>query len=219
MKERRGEDIADTWTRELGVLRSISGFAGHMAATWRFYAGLADSFQWEEATTSRPASRRCWCASRSASSARSSRGTARSASWPTRARPALIAGCTVVIKASPEAPAVGLYPRRDLRADRLPPKAWSTSSPPTARCPSGWSSTPGSTRSASPARPRPAGASPRSAASASRACTLELGGKSPAVILDDYDLDLAAEQIAATRHAHRPGLLVAHPADRHPQAP
>src|SRR5579864_5781113 len=46
--EKRGDDLADTWTRESGVLRSISGFASYMAATWRFYAGLAETFQWEE---------------------------------------------------------------------------------------------------------------------------------------------------------------------------
>ena len=48
-------------------------------------------------------------------------------------------------------------------------RACSTSSPPTARCPSCSCATRASTRSPSPARPRPGGASRRSAASASRA--------------------------------------------------
>ena len=44
---------------------------------------------------------------------------------------------------------------------------------------------------ASPARPRPAARSAPSAASCSSACTLELGGKSAAIVLDDADLAAA----------------------------
>ena len=49
-------------------------------------------------------------------------------------------------------------------------------------------------------------------------CTLELGGKSAAVILDDMDIPTAAATLASRRvHADRPGLLLAHPDRGHPE--
>ena len=50
-------------------------------------------------------------------------------------------------------------------------------------------------------------------------CTLELGGKSAAVILDDVDIATAAKTLAARRvPPDRPGLLVADPDRRQPRA-
>ena len=71
---------------------------------------------------------------------------------------------------------------------------------------------------ASPAAPRPAARSAPSAASSSSACTLELGGKSAAIILDDADLDDAIPDADAGRdHEQRPGLRGPDPHPRPPQ--
>ena len=129
--------------------------------------------------------------------------------------PALLAGCTVILKASPEAPgeayvmaeiaeAVGLPPGvlnvvtadrevsellvRDPRVDKI----------------TFTGSTAAGRQIASICGERIA------------RCTLELGGKSAAVILDDMDLATAAA-IAGPRRVlpHRPGLLVADEDRRH----
>src|SRR4029079_3555910 len=50
---KRADAFADTWTRESGVLNSIAKRAVlGPAHTFRFNAGLADTFEWEEPYTS-----------------------------------------------------------------------------------------------------------------------------------------------------------------------
>jgi acyl-CoA reductase-like NAD-dependent aldehyde dehydrogenase len=105
----RAEDLGQMWPRESGVLHSIAQYAGPGAAgTFGYYAGLADTFPFEEpaAPTSggefglivrepvgvvgaivpwnAPLSLICY-----------------------KVAPALLAGCTVVLKSSPEAPGEG----------------------------------------------------------------------------------------------------------------
>ena len=58
---------------------------------------------------------------------------------------------------------------------------------------SGPSSIDAATTSASPARPRPAGTSPEQCAERLIGCSLELGGKNPLLVLDDADVDRAAD--------------------------
>ena len=80
-------------------------------------------------------------------------------------------------------------PRRSTRpASR---RASSTSSPPAARSASTWSRIRASTRSPSPAAPRPAARSRPSCGERLRRVTLELGGKSAAIVLDDAELAAA----------------------------
>src|SRR5262249_16601451 len=46
---KRADALADTWTRESGVLHAIANRAVFgPAATFRYHAGLADTFEWEE---------------------------------------------------------------------------------------------------------------------------------------------------------------------------
>ena len=103
---------------------------GWSAGTFDLYAGLADTFDWEE--TARPAARgsASWCGSRWAWSAPSSPGTSRSG-YQLQDRSALLAGCTVILKSSPEAPGegyllaevaeeIGLPPGRDQCGHRRP---------------------------------------------------------------------------------------------------
>ena len=121
--------------------------------------------------------------------------------------PALAAGATVVVKPAPETP-LDCHPagrgdsrrraahgrrehrRRRARGRRVP------GAPPRRR----------QGRLHRQHRGRPPHRR-RSAASSSSACTLELGGKSAAIILDDADLDIDHLRPAARRdHEQRPGL-------------
>src|ERR1700722_95402 len=48
----RSADLAQVWPREAGALYSIAEYAAEGAAqTWEYYAGLADTFAWEERAT------------------------------------------------------------------------------------------------------------------------------------------------------------------------
>ena len=144
----------------------------------------------------RAASSGCSSASRSAWSARSSRGTRRVALICHKIGPALLAGCTVVLKSSPEAPGRGLRVRGGRRADR--PAAGRAQR--RHRRPRGLRAararSAASTRSRSPARPPPAGGSRRSAASASPAARSSSAASRRRSILDDMDLATAAATLA-----------------------
>ena len=192
----RAEDIGQIWPRESGVLQVIAkhGAAG-IAGAFDYYAGLARTFPFEE-------------------KARPSQGVfgllvrepvgVVGAIIPWNApiglitykiAPALLAGCTVVLKCSPEAPgdayvvaeiaeAIGLPAGvlnvvtadrevsellvRDARVDKI----------------TFTGSTAAGRRIASICGERIA------------RCTLELGGKSAALILDDMDLNEAAGTLA-----------------------
>ena len=78
---------------------------------------------------------------------------------------------------------------------RAAARASSTSSPATAARAPRWSSTPGSTRSRSPARPRWARRSSAQLAGTGKRLTLELGGKAANIVFDDCALDQAVEGI------------------------
>ena len=88
--------------------------------------------------------------------------------------------------------ALGAAPRRARVRGRLSRTASSTSSPASARRPAPRSPRiPTSTRSRSPARPRSASSSCRPPPGNLKKVSLELGGKSPNIVLADADLDLA----------------------------
>jgi acyl-CoA reductase-like NAD-dependent aldehyde dehydrogenase len=192
----RSEEIGQIWPRESGVLHRVARYAGAGAAhTFDFYAGLADTFDWEhEAKPSQPGFGLLvrepvgvvgaiipWNAPMGLIS--------------NKIAPALIAGCTVVLKSSPEAPGeaylvaevaeeIGLPPGvlnvltadrdvsellvRDPRIDKI----------------TFTGSTVAGRRIASLCGERIA------------RVTLELGGKSAAVVLDDADLDTTAATLA-----------------------
>jgi aldehyde dehydrogenase (NAD+) len=195
--QKRAEDIGQIWPRESGVLHfiataSVAGAAG----TYEYYAGLADTYPFEE--EAKPS-----MGGQFGLLVREPVGVV-GAIIPWNAplglitykiAPALLAGCTVILKASPEAPgeayvmaevaqAVGLPPGvlnvvtadrevsellvRDPRVDKI----------------TFTGSTAAGRRIASICGERIA------------RCTLELGGKSAAVILDDMDLATAATTLA-----------------------
>jgi acyl-CoA reductase-like NAD-dependent aldehyde dehydrogenase len=195
--EKRAEDVGQIWPRESGVLHFIAKASVPGAArTYDYYAGLADTFPFEE--EAQPS-----MGGKFGLMVREPVGVV-GAIIPWNAplslitykiAPALIAGCTVVLKASPEAPgeayvmaeiaeAVGLPPGvlnvvtadrevsellvRDPRVDKI----------------TFTGSTAAGRRIASLCGERIA------------RCTLELGGKSAAVILDDMDLATAAASLS-----------------------
>jgi aldehyde dehydrogenase (NAD+) len=195
--ENHTEDLGQIWPRESGVLHAVAkGSVAGASGTFNYYAGLAQTFPFEE--EARPSG-----GGKFGLLVREPVGVV-GAIIPWNAplglitykiAPALLAGCTVILKASPEAPgeayviaeiaeAVGLPPGvlnvvtadrevsellvRDPRVDKI----------------TFTGSTAAGRRIASLCGERIA------------RCTLELGGKSAAVILDDMDLTAAATTLA-----------------------
>ncbi len=194
---RRGAEVGQIWPRESGVLHGIaSGAAEGAARTFEYYASLADTYPFEE-------------------EARPTRGgefgllvrepvgvVGAIIPWngplgliSNKVAPALLAGCTEILKCSPEAPGEGYLiaeiaeevglPKgvlnvltadrevsellvRDPRVDKI----------------TFTGSTAAGRRIASICGERIA------------RCTLELGGKSAAVVLDDIDLQTVADTIS-----------------------
>jgi acyl-CoA reductase-like NAD-dependent aldehyde dehydrogenase len=194
---KRAEDVGQIWPRESGVLHLIAkGSVAGAAKSFDYYAGLAGTFPFEE--EAQPSA-----GGKFGLIVREPVGVV-GAIIPWNAplglitykiAPALLAGCTIILKASPEAPgeayvmaeiaeAVGLPPGvlnvvtadrevsellvRDSRVDKI----------------TFTGSTAAGRRIASLCGERIA------------RCTLELGGKSAAVILDDMDLAKAAATLA-----------------------
>jgi aldehyde dehydrogenase (NAD+) len=111
--------------------------------------------------------------------------------------PALVAGCTIILKASPEAPTALLAMAEAIEAAGLPPGVFNLLtadrevSERLVRHPgvdkiSFTGSTAAGQRIASICGERIA------------RCSLELGGKSPAILLDDYDIELCAKAVAGS---------------------
>ena len=193
----RSELLGQVWPRESGVLHSIArGVAENAAGTFDYYAGLADTFPFEErAQPSRPGFGLL---------VREPVGVVGAiVPWngplaliTYKIAPALIAGCTVVIKSAPEAPADGYIVAEAAEAAGLPPGVLNVVtadrevSELLVRDPridkiAFTGSTAAGRRIASLCGERIA------------RFTLELGGKSAAVILDDADLEAAASAIAS----------------------
>ncbi|MGO8863781.1 MAG: aldehyde dehydrogenase [Acidimicrobiales bacterium] len=192
----RSEEIGQIWPRESGVLQRVAKYAGAGAAhTFAFYAGLADAFDWErEAEPSQPGFGLLvrepvgvvgaiipWNAPMGLIS--------------NKIAPALIAGCTVVLKSSPEAPGEAYLVAEVAEEIGLPPGVLNVVTADRAvsellvRDPrvdkiTFTGSTVAGRRIASLCGERIA------------RVTLELGGKSAAVVLDDADLDATAATLA-----------------------
>ena len=132
------------------------------------------------------------CASRSASSPRSCRGTFRCCSRCGRSRRRWRRGNTVILKPASQTPLTALALGELALEVGFPPGVLNvvTGSGSDGR-PGASSSIPASTRSRSPATRRPARASCGRAAETLKHITLELGGKSPNIVFADADLDAA----------------------------
>ena len=193
----RNDDLGDIWPRQSGALHKIAKFTGLGAqGTFNYYAGLAGTYPWEERAT--PSGGGAF-----GLLVREPVGVVGAIiPWnaplgliANKVAPALIAGCTVVLKASPEAPGEAYVVAEVAKEIGLPPGVLNVVtadrevSELLVRDPridkiTFTGSTAAGRRIASICGERIA------------RCTLELGGKSAAVILDDMDLAAAAKTLA-----------------------
>jgi len=191
-------DIAQLWPRESGILASyVKPFTEGGASEWEFYADLADTFEFERRVD--PTSGGIF-----GLVVREPVGVVGAiipwngplGSISHKVAPALLAGCTVVLKSAPEAPGIGLIVAEVAEEIGLPAGVLNVVtadrdvSELLVRDPridkiSFTGSTVAGRRIASILGERIARYS------------LELGGKSAAVVLDDADLEKTAATIAA----------------------
>ncbi|MFC3175419.1 aldehyde dehydrogenase [Novosphingobium bradum] len=194
----RAEDIARIWTAESGILyHAAVGAAQRIAKNWADYADLAETYPFYERRT--PSA-----GGEFGLLVREPVGVVGAiVAWNVplllithKVAPALLAGCTTIVKASPEAPGAAWVLAEICQEAGLPAgvinvvAADREVSEMLVRDPrvdkiSFTGSTGAGRRIASLCGERIA------------RCTLELGGKSAAVILDDYDVERAAADIAS----------------------
>ena len=192
---------AGLWPRESGVLHGIAQFfAPQIPDLFRYYAGLAGSYPFEEVVPAMPSP--IWGESYGLLVREPVGVVAAIVPWngpldlaALKIAPAFIAGCTVILKMSPEAPSAGYLLAEAAETAGLPAGVLNVVtadrevSEMLVRDPrvdkiAFTGSTVAGRRIASIAGERIA------------RVTLELGGKSAAVILDDADLNQAAQVLA-----------------------
>jgi aldehyde dehydrogenase (NAD+) len=193
---RRSTDIAQLWPRESGVIAAVAaGAAAGAQHTFDYYADLAETFEWE-----RPAAPRRGGFGLVVKEPVGVVGAIIPWNAPMglismKLAPALIAGCTVILKSSPEAPGEGYLISEAADAVGLPAGVLNVVTAdrevsellvrdPRVDKITFTGSTAAGRRIASICGERIA------------RCTLELGGKSAAVILDDADIESAAAGLA-----------------------
>jgi aldehyde dehydrogenase (NAD+) len=194
----RADDLARIWTSESGVTHNVSkGRSTALGDRYRHYANIADTYPFESVQKPTAGS------ANFALLVREPVGVvAAIIPWngpsgliANKLAPALLAGCTVIIKASPEAPGAAYVVAEACAKANLPAGVVTVLT---------------ADRDVSEALVRHPGvdkvaftgstaAGKRIAAICAERvarCTLELGGKSAAVILDDCDLGTVAESIS-----------------------
>jgi aldehyde dehydrogenase (NAD+) len=189
---------ACTWTVETGVLyQNAKGMASGLGDLFRSYAAFAGTYPFQTTTVPKQGGSVAFVI-------REPVGVVGAIiPWngapfliANKVAPALLAGCTIVVKSSPEAPGSGHLLAEVGRKVGLPPgvinfvTADRQASEHLVRNPGVDKIT--FTGSTAAGRRIAALCAERIAR-----CTLELGGKSPAIIFDDYDLETAANAIAS----------------------
>jgi aldehyde dehydrogenase (NAD+) len=192
----RTEDIGQIWPRESGVLHAIARRTGEGAArTFEFYAGLADTFPFEEPATPTVGAFGLIVREPVGVVGAIIPWNAPMGLISNKIAPALLAGCTVILKSSPEAPGEGYLVAEVAEEVGLPPGVLNVLTAdrevsellvrdPRVDKITFTGSTAAGRRIASICGERIA------------RCTLELGGKSAAVILDDMDIATAAKTLS-----------------------
>lgn len=192
----RASALADTWACESGAVRSWGeGAAAGVAEVYRAYASLADTFAWEERHTSQTGLPALLVREAVGVIAAVVPWNAPHALVAYKTAPALLAGCCTIVKASPEAPGAAYMLAEICEEVGLPAGVINVLvadrdvSEQLVRHPgvdkvSFTGSTSAGRRIAAVCGERIA------------RYTLELGGKSPAIILDDFDLENAAHILA-----------------------
>lgn len=193
-------EIAAIWPNEMGILHRVaSAMAGTIGGTYRYFAGLAETFKWEERFEDPP---RGGAYALITNEPAGVVGAIIPWNAPVsitafKVAPALLAGCTVVLKLSPEAPGTGYLLAEIAEKIGLPPGVLNVIT---------------ADRDASERLVRHPDvdkiAFTGSSAVGKRIgaicgervarCTLELGGKSAAIILDDFDIAKAANSLVGS---------------------
>jgi len=195
----RAAQLADIWTSEVGVIRTTGALvAAGVAGAYEFYASLADDFPFTE---------------RHAPAAGGNFGllvrepvgvvaaivpwNAPLATIAYKIAPALLAGCTVIVKASPEAPGACYAMAEIAQAIGLPRGVFNilTADRDVSESLVRHHSVDKVTFTGSSAAGKKIAAI---CGERIARCTLELGGKSAAVVLDDYDVDVVAQSLAGS---------------------
>ena len=194
----RAADVGQLWPRESGALHALAEpFTKSAAGEWEFYADLASTYPFEE--RAKP-----FAGGAFGLIVREPVGVVGAiipwngplGSLSHKVAPALLAGCTVVLKAAPEAPGLPLIAAEVADDIGLPPGVLNVITAdrevseilvtdPRVDKISFTGSTAAGRRIASLCGARIA------------RCTLELGGKSAAIVLDDADLEGAADTLVA----------------------
>ena len=194
---RRSDDLGQIWPRESGVLHAIARFGGAGAqVTFNAFADMASTFPFEE--PAKPEAGEFGLLVREPVGVVGAiiPWNAPMALISYKVAPALLAGCTVILKSSPEAPGEGYLIAEAAEAAGLPPGVLNVVTAdrevsellvrdPRVDKITFTGSTAAGRRIASICGERIA------------RCTLELGGKSAAVILDDMDIETAARTLAS----------------------
>ena len=195
----RAADLANIWTSEVGILHGLAHYqAQAVPEIYEYYASLAESFAFEARHKPR-------AGGKVGLLVREPVGVvAAIVPWngpllmiAYKVAPALLAGCTVILKASPEAPGAAYVLAEICAAAGLPKGVLNVVT---------------ADRAVSELLVRDARVDKVTFTGSSAAgktigaicgervarCTLELGGKSAAVILDDYDLATAAQSLSGS---------------------
>ncbi|TNF05908.1 MAG: aldehyde dehydrogenase [Sphingomonadales bacterium] len=195
----RADDVVRIWTSEMGVTRMMGHGALHIALdAYDQYAAMAETFPFEERHPTK------WGGSVGLLVREPVGVVGAIVPWNAppvliayKIAPALLAGCTVILKASPEAPASALIVAEMAEKIGLPAGVLNVVTADRAvsellvRHPEVDKIT--FTGSSAAGKTIGAICGERVAR-----CTLELGGKSAAVVLDDYDVDLVADAISGS---------------------
>lgn len=192
----RAEDIAQAWPNEMGVTLAVArATAGFLPSIYEYYADLAEKFPFVERHAANDGGIGLLVREPVGVVGMIIPWNAAPFLLSYKLAPALLAGCTVVIKPSPEAPVAAYILAEIAEAIGLPPGVINVVT---------------ADRQAAEALVRNPGIDKISFTGSSAVgrhiasiCgerlaryTLELGGKSPALVLDDYDIETAAESIS-----------------------
>jgi aldehyde dehydrogenase (NAD+) len=190
--------LADLWAREVGIVRGLAGaFLAGAPSAFESYASLADRFPFKERRTPQMGGNVGYLV-------REPVGVVAAIvpwNFPLllavhKIAPALLAGCTIILKLSPEAPTSG-YVLGEIAQEVGLPKGVLNVLTAERQVSESLVRHPGVDKvsfTGSVAAGKKIGAI---CGERIARCTLELGGKSAAVVLDDYDLDTAADALSA----------------------
>lgn len=197
--ERRAAEVSHIWTSQMGILLSHARlFVDPLPKALRFYADFADTYPFLEVHNGLDAARNAFIVREPVGVA------ALIIPWNSpvhqivyKTAPALLAGCTVIVKNSPETPGEGYLIAEIMEEVGLPKGVFNMLT---------------ADRAVSELLVRHEGVDKVSFTGSTAAgkkiaaicgeriarCTLELGGKSAAVVLDDYDVAKVAETITGS---------------------